>query len=35
MGHSSLEMTGRYIKMVDEGFAAAHKEPGPVDRCLT
>jgi integrase/recombinase XerD len=34
MGHSSLEMTRKYIKMVDEDLLLAHKEHGPVDRWL-
>jgi integrase/recombinase XerD len=34
LGHSSLEMTRRYIQMVDEDLLEAHKAYGPVDRFL-
>jgi site-specific recombinase XerD len=34
LGHSSLEMTRRYIQMVDEDLLVAHKEYGPIDRYL-
>lgn len=34
LGHSSLEMTRRYIQMVDEDLLEAHKEHGPIDRFL-
>jgi hypothetical protein len=33
-GHSSLEMTGRYVQMVEEDLGEAHKEYGPIDRFL-
>jgi integrase/recombinase XerD len=32
LGHSSLEMTRRYIQMVDEDFLEAHKQYGPIDK---
>lgn len=31
LGHSSLEMTRRYVSMVDNDLLEAHKEYGPVD----
>jgi integrase/recombinase XerD len=31
LGHSSLEMTRRYISMVDDDLLEAHKAFGPVD----
>lgn len=34
MGHSSLEMTRRYIQMVDDDLMQAHKEHGPIDHFL-
>ena len=34
MEHSSLEMTRRYIKMVDTELIQAHKEHGPINRFL-
>ena len=34
LGHASLEMTKRYILMVDEDLLEAHKEYGPIDRYL-
>jgi site-specific recombinase XerD len=35
MGHSSLEMTRRYIKLVDDDLLKAHKQHGPVDRFIS
>jgi site-specific recombinase XerD len=34
MGHSSLEMTRRYIQMIDDDLIDAHREYGPVDKFL-
>lgn len=34
LGHSSLEMTRRYVSMVDSDLLAAHKEFGPVDNLV-
>ena len=34
MGHSSLEMTRKYIQMIDEDLIEAHKEHGPIDNIL-
>lgn len=34
LGHTTLEMTKRYIQMVDDDLAVAHKEYGPVDNLL-
>ncbi len=34
LGHSSLEMTRRYVQMVEDDLGAAHKEYGPIDRFL-
>ncbi len=31
MGHSSLEMTRKYIQMIDEDLIEAHKAHGPID----
>lgn len=31
MGHSSLEMTRKYIQMLDEDLVEAHKAHGPID----
>ncbi|MBU2578412.1 tyrosine-type recombinase/integrase [Patescibacteria group bacterium] len=31
MGHSSLEMTSKYIQMLDEDLVEAHKAHGPID----
>ena len=31
LGHSSLEMTRRYVSMVDSDLLEAHKAFGPVD----
>lgn len=32
LGHSSLEMTRRYVLMLDDDLLAAHQEHGPIDR---
>jgi integrase len=34
LGHSSLEMVRRYIRMVDDDLLEAHRKHGPVDRWL-
>lgn len=34
MRHSSLKMTRKYIRMLDEDLVEAHKEYGPVDNLL-
>jgi integrase len=34
LGHSSLEMTRRYVSMVREDLGESHKEHGPIDRFL-
>jgi site-specific recombinase XerD len=34
LGHSSLEMTRRYVQMVEDDLGEAHKEYGPIDRFL-
>ncbi len=34
MGHSTLEMTRRYIQLVEDDLKEAHKKHGPVDRWL-
>lgn len=34
MGHSNLEMTRRYIQMMDDDLINAHREYGPVDNFL-
>jgi integrase len=34
LGHTTLEMTRRYIQMVDDDLVEAHKEYGPVDNIL-
>lgn len=34
MGHSSLEMTRKYIQMLDEALVEAHKAHGPVENIL-
>jgi len=31
MGHSSLEMTRRYVSLLDEDLIKAHKKHGPID----
>jgi site-specific recombinase XerD len=35
LGHSSLEMTRRYVLLVREDLGEAHREHGPIDRFLT
>jgi integrase/recombinase XerC len=35
LGHSSLEMTRRYVQIVEDDLGEAHKEYGPIDRFLT
>jgi site-specific recombinase XerD len=35
LGHSSLEMTRRYVQMVKDDLSEAHKEHGPIDNFLT
>ena len=32
MGHASLDMTRRYIEMLDEDLLDAHRQHGPIDR---
>jgi site-specific recombinase XerD len=34
LGHSSLEMTRRYVSIVSEDLGESHKEYGPIDRFL-
>ena len=34
LGHSSLEMTRRYVSLVREDLGASHKEHGPIDTFL-
>ena len=34
LGHSSLEMTRRYVAMLDEDLVDAHKKHGPIDHFL-
>jgi integrase/recombinase XerD len=34
MGHTTLEMTRRYIQMMDEDLVAAHENYGPIDKFL-
>jgi len=34
LGHSTLEMTRRYVDMIDSDLLKAHKEHGPVDNLL-
>jgi site-specific recombinase XerD len=34
LGHSSLEMTRRYVQMVEEDLGEVHKENGPIDRFI-
>jgi site-specific recombinase XerD len=34
LGHSSLEMTRRYVQLVKEDLVAAHKQYGPIDTFL-
>ena len=34
LGHSSLEMTRRYVQMVEDDLGESHKEHGPIDRFL-
>jgi hypothetical protein len=34
MGHASLEMTKRYIEMLDDDLIDAHREHGPIDKYL-
>jgi len=34
LGHSSLEMTRRYVQLVKDDLSEAHKEHGPIDRFL-
>ncbi len=34
LGHSSLEMTRRYVQMVEDDLGESHKEYGPIDRFL-
>jgi integrase len=34
LGHSTLEMTRRYVSMVIEDLGESHKEHGPIDRFL-
>jgi len=34
LGHSSLEMTRRYVSLVDEDLIRTHQAHGPVDNLL-
>jgi hypothetical protein len=34
LGQSSLEMTRRYVQMMDEDLVEAHRMYGPVDHAL-
>ena len=34
LGHASMEMTKRYIQMVDDDLLDAHREHGPIDNIL-
>jgi len=35
LGHSSLEMTRRYVKLLDEDLIQAHKKHGPIDHLFS
>jgi len=35
MGHSSLEMTRRYVSLLDEDLIQAHKKHGPIDNLIS
>ena len=34
LGHSTIEMTRRYVQMVDDDLLEAHKTHGPIDNFL-
>jgi site-specific recombinase XerD len=34
LGHSSLDMTKKYIELLDEDLLEAHQEHGPIDRFI-
>ena len=34
LGHSTIEMTRRYVQMVDDDLVQAHREHGPIDNFL-
>jgi len=34
LGHSSIEMTRRYVQTLDEDLLKAHQEHGPIDSIL-
>jgi integrase/recombinase XerD len=34
LGHSTFEMTRRYVQMIDDDLLEAHKEHGPIDNFL-
>ncbi len=34
MGHSTIEMTRRYVQMLDDDLVEAHREHGPIDNFL-
>lgn len=34
MGHASLDMTKRYIEMIEDDLIAAHREHGPIDKFI-
>lgn len=34
LGHSTLDMTKRYVQMVDDDLVQAHREHGPIDNIL-
>ena len=35
LGHSSLDMTKRYVDMLEDDLLAAHREHGPIDRFIS
>jgi integrase/recombinase XerD len=35
LGHSTLEMTRRYIRMIDDDLIEAHREHSPIDKMLS
>lgn len=34
MGHSTIEMTRRYVQMLDDDLLDAHRTHGPIDNFL-
>jgi len=35
MGHASLDMTKRYIEILEDDLIKAHREYGPIDRYIS